>query len=51
MQIKIADVVISPLVSNEVWANFRMIDDFVNAGESATFEKIKEIKKLFKKFF
>jgi len=51
MQIKIADVVISPLVSNEVWANFRMIDDFVKAGESATFEKIKEIKKLFKKFF
>ena len=46
MQLKEADVVISPDVSGIHWSDFGHLDDCLRAGEQATREKLDEIKNL-----
>ena len=46
MQLKEADVVISPDVSGIHWSDFGHLDDCLRAGEQATREKLDEIKSL-----
>jgi NTE family protein len=46
MQLKEADVVISPDVSGIHWSDFGHLEDCLRAGEQATREKLDEIKRL-----
>jgi NTE family protein len=49
MQLKEADVVISPDVSGIHWSDFGHLDECLTAGEQATQEKMDEIKSLMKR--
>ena len=49
MQLKEADVVISPDVSGIHWSDFGHLDECLTAGEQATREKMDEIKSLMKR--